>query len=352
MSVLTLERVSKRFDRVVAVDDLSFSVKQGSVFGFLGGNGAGKTTSLRMVLDIIRPTSGTIQVLGRAPGRENASDIGFLPEERGLYRQMTALDTITYFGRLKGMATADARREGAAPIFQAGEAVEETGPGDPVERVDLPECRRKGRVDQAEMLAGKIGTRVSHRFQPLELLSQRCVRRGKRRSVRSGAEAVKFIEYVRAEGDPRPVLRPLQRIGRIKLLARRGFLEVVEDSGAFEDHRRRLAFAFDFQDRHLPERRNGEEPIRLRTEIDGESIEIHMFLVKGNDHALHEGAAWGTDEGKLVHRGMPLEPCPPNVEQAGPDLIPFPRMADMRRNQGTNQPKAPLEKPGANVFIS
>jgi hypothetical protein len=77
-----------------------------------------------------------------------------------------------------------------------------------------------------------------------------------------------------------------------------------------------------------------------------------MFLVKGNDHALHEGAAWGTDEGKLVHRGMPLEPCPPNVEQAGPDLIPFPRMADMRRNQGTNQPKAPLEKPGANVFIS
>jgi ABC-2 type transport system ATP-binding protein len=117
---LTLERVSKRFDRTVAVDDLSFSVEQGSVFGFLGGNGAGKTTSLRMVLDIIRPTSGKIEVLGRAPGRENASDIGFLPEERGLYRQMTALDTITYFGRLKGMATADARREGAALLDRFG----------------------------------------------------------------------------------------------------------------------------------------------------------------------------------------------------------------------------------------
>ncbi len=120
MSVLTLERVSKRFDQVVAVDDLSFSVEPGTVFGFLGGNGAGKTTSLRMVLDIIRPTSGRIEVLGRAPGRENAHDVGFLPEERGLYRQMTALDTITYFGRLKGMATADARREGAALLDRFG----------------------------------------------------------------------------------------------------------------------------------------------------------------------------------------------------------------------------------------
>jgi ABC-2 type transport system ATP-binding protein len=117
---LTLERVSKRFDQVVAVNDLSFSVEPGTVFGFLGGNGAGKTTSLRMVLDIIRPTSGKIVVLGRAPGRENAPDIGFLPEERGLYRQMTAIDTITYFGRLKGMTTSDARREGSALLDRFG----------------------------------------------------------------------------------------------------------------------------------------------------------------------------------------------------------------------------------------
>lgn len=120
MSVLTLDRVSKRFDRTVAVDDLSFSVAPGTVFGFLGGNGAGKTTSLRMVLDIIRPTSGRIEVLGRVPGRENAREIGFLPEERGLYRQMTALDTITYFGRLKGMTPADARREGAELLDRFG----------------------------------------------------------------------------------------------------------------------------------------------------------------------------------------------------------------------------------------
>src|SRR4051794_28493490 len=73
-----------------------------------------------MVLDIIRPTSGRIEVLGRAPGRLNAPEIGFLPEERGLYRQMSALDVITYFGRLKGMAPADAKREGAALLDRFG----------------------------------------------------------------------------------------------------------------------------------------------------------------------------------------------------------------------------------------
>jgi len=120
LSILTLERVTKRFDQTVAVDDLTFSVEPGTVFGFLGGNGAGKTTSLRMVLDIIRPTSGKIEVLGRAPGRANAPEIGFLPEERGLYRQMTALETIAYFGRLKGMTPADAKREGAALLDRFG----------------------------------------------------------------------------------------------------------------------------------------------------------------------------------------------------------------------------------------
>jgi ABC-2 type transport system ATP-binding protein len=120
MAVLALDRVTKRFDQTVAVDDLSFEVREGEVFGFLGGNGAGKTTSLRMALDIIRPTSGRIEVLGRAPGRENARDVGFLPEERGLYRQMTALDTIVYFGRLKGMTAAAARAEGLALLDRFG----------------------------------------------------------------------------------------------------------------------------------------------------------------------------------------------------------------------------------------
>lgn len=112
MSILEVSGLTKRFGEVLAVHDLSFAVQPGEIFGFLGGNGAGKTTTLRMVLDIIRPTAGTIAVLGGAPNRRIASAIGFLPEERGLYSNMTAIDVIAYFGQLKQMRMADARAHG------------------------------------------------------------------------------------------------------------------------------------------------------------------------------------------------------------------------------------------------
>ncbi len=112
MSVLQVEALTKRFADVLAVDDLTFAVAPGEIFGFLGGNGAGKTTTLRMVLDIIRPTSGRIEVLGGGPDRRNTAAIGFLPEERGLYGNMSAIDAIVYFGRLKRMDPRDARTHG------------------------------------------------------------------------------------------------------------------------------------------------------------------------------------------------------------------------------------------------
>ena len=91
------------------------------MFGFLGGNGAGKTTSLRMALDIIRPTERRASKCSAARrAARTRAEIGFLPEERGLYRQMTALDTIVYFGRLKGMTAGDAQREGAALLDRFG----------------------------------------------------------------------------------------------------------------------------------------------------------------------------------------------------------------------------------------
>ncbi len=120
MAILSFDHVVKRFGDFTAVDDLSFSVPEGGVFGFLGGNGAGKTTSLRMALDILRPTSGQIEILGRPPGRENSSQIGFLPEERGLYRRMKVLETIVYFGQLKGMDVASATTEGKRLIDRFG----------------------------------------------------------------------------------------------------------------------------------------------------------------------------------------------------------------------------------------
>ena len=109
-TAIRFDRVSKRFGDLTAVDDLSFAVPGGGVFGFLGGNGAGKTTSLRMALDILLPSSGRIEILGKPPSRENAATIGFLPEERGLYRRMSVLDTIVYFGRLKRMPAGAARK--------------------------------------------------------------------------------------------------------------------------------------------------------------------------------------------------------------------------------------------------
>lgn len=120
MAILKLDHVVKRFGDFTAVNDLTFEVAEGGIFGFLGGNGAGKTTSLRMALDIIRPTSGAIEILGRKPGRENAAEIGFLPEERGLYRRMTVLDTIMYFAQIKGMDSAAAKKSAERLIERLG----------------------------------------------------------------------------------------------------------------------------------------------------------------------------------------------------------------------------------------
>lgn len=107
---LELQQVSKFYGDFCAVKDLSLSVPQGSIYGFLGPNGAGKTTSLRMILDIIRPTSGAISVLGHKSALEVRHRIGYLPEEKGLYKKMKAWSVIAYFAGLKGLSAREARR--------------------------------------------------------------------------------------------------------------------------------------------------------------------------------------------------------------------------------------------------
>src|SRR5882762_7042782 len=89
-SILELRNVTKFYGDFKAVDDVSFSLPRGCIHGFLGPNGAGKTTTLRMFLEIIKPTSGTISVLGRASALEVRGRIGYLPEEKGLYKKMKA----------------------------------------------------------------------------------------------------------------------------------------------------------------------------------------------------------------------------------------------------------------------
>lgn len=101
--LLEINNLTKSFGEVEAVKNVSFSVKKGEIFGLLGPNGAGKTTTIRAALDIIKPTSGEICVLGGPMTEAKKSRIGYLPEERGLYEDMTLIDTLIYLGQLKGL---------------------------------------------------------------------------------------------------------------------------------------------------------------------------------------------------------------------------------------------------------
>jgi ABC-2 type transport system ATP-binding protein len=102
MNAIHLARVSKRFGSHLAVDDLSLDVPTGSVYGFIGPNGSGKTTTLRMILHILLPDSGHIEVFGDARSDTARDKIGYLPEERGLYKKMKVRRLLRYYGELKG----------------------------------------------------------------------------------------------------------------------------------------------------------------------------------------------------------------------------------------------------------
>ncbi len=120
MTAIRLEEVHKSFREHKAVAGLSLAVPRGSIYGFIGPNGSGKTTTLRMILHILHADRGTIEVLGER-GRRAANDrIGYLPEERGLYRKMTVRRVLAYYGALKGMGARAARAESDAWLERLG----------------------------------------------------------------------------------------------------------------------------------------------------------------------------------------------------------------------------------------
>lgn len=110
--MLSVQSVSKRFGAQLANDRVTFDVREGCIFGLLGPNGAGKTTLIRMMTNIIIPDSGSIMLDGLAVGAVQQNDIGYLPEERGLYKKLKVLDQLVYFGKLKGLSSDDAARRG------------------------------------------------------------------------------------------------------------------------------------------------------------------------------------------------------------------------------------------------
>ena len=99
---LRFTEVTKRYGDFVAVSGIDFEVPRGTVFGILGSNGAGKTTSIRMLMNILRPDEGAVEVLGAPAGEAVKARIGYLPEERGLYKKMRVEDLLLFFGRIKG----------------------------------------------------------------------------------------------------------------------------------------------------------------------------------------------------------------------------------------------------------
>lgn len=101
--MIKVRNLKKRYGAIVAVNSISFHVEEGTIVGFLGPNGAGKTTTLRMIMDIIRPDRGEIELLGCRSIQHARPLIGYMPEERGLYRRMTLTKVLSYFGAIKGL---------------------------------------------------------------------------------------------------------------------------------------------------------------------------------------------------------------------------------------------------------
>ena len=107
--IISITHFKMRFGKTEVIKDLSFEVKRGETFGFLGSNGSGKTTTIRALLGIYQPTAGELLVGGKPYSVSSGIKLGYLPEERGLYKKEPVIDIMTYFGQLKGMSRLNAR---------------------------------------------------------------------------------------------------------------------------------------------------------------------------------------------------------------------------------------------------
>jgi ABC-2 type transport system ATP-binding protein len=110
VNTVELNKIRKNYDEFVAVDDLSLVIRPGEVFGLLGPNGAGKTSTLRMMIGITIPDSGVVSMFGEPLRRSHMQRLGYLPEERGLYKKMKLLDQLVFLGQLKGLSSHDAQQ--------------------------------------------------------------------------------------------------------------------------------------------------------------------------------------------------------------------------------------------------
>ena len=109
MNIVELDRISKAYDTKIAVHELSLAIEAGQMFGLLGPNGAGKTSSIRMMIGITMPDSGAVTLFGRPFARKNLTRVGYLPEERGLYKKMKVMDQLVFMGQMHGLDATQAK---------------------------------------------------------------------------------------------------------------------------------------------------------------------------------------------------------------------------------------------------
>src|SRR5512135_2122136 len=120
MPAVEVKNIVKTYADKTVVDNVSFDAECGEILGLIGPNGAGKTTTIRMMMDIIRPDSGTVTIIGEQLGEGTKNRLGYLPEERGLYKKMTVVDSIVYLASLKGMDVRRAEERADEMLRQTG----------------------------------------------------------------------------------------------------------------------------------------------------------------------------------------------------------------------------------------
>jgi len=115
-----LQGVTKRFGSHTAVEDFHLEVPRGVIYGLLGPNGSGKTTTIRMIMGILNPDEGSVSLFGADPDRTRREKVGYLPEERGVYKKMKCLELITFLGEIRGVPRAEGRRRGGTWMDRLG----------------------------------------------------------------------------------------------------------------------------------------------------------------------------------------------------------------------------------------
>src|ERR1700744_1435845 len=110
MPIVELQKVRKVYGTKIAVNDISFNIEPGTMFGLLGPNGSGKTSTIRMMIGITVPDSGSISLFGKPFTRKNLHRVGYLPEERGLYKKMKVMDQLIFLGQLHGLNASTASK--------------------------------------------------------------------------------------------------------------------------------------------------------------------------------------------------------------------------------------------------